>query len=264
MIKLVVTDVDGTIVPKDEILRGEVVAMKERLNANGIVYTLASGRQDCHLTDYVRQLGLDVPYIACNGCSIIHNGEAVLRKTIPLLPLRAVTEKAEEMGMSLMFGMDRSDFAYGVTDFILEQREKFNRYNETRRFTEDEWRTARIDKLYIVAKVRDGSLDHIEALCRELPWEFYYKRYSNKAIDILPREATKANAVRHVAEMLGVEMSEVMAIGDDLNDTEMLSAAGIGVAVANAQPGAKDAADYVTEGECYLGVIEAVQKFCGC
>ncbi len=263
-IKLVVTDMDGTIIPEDEVLRDEVVAMKERLNANGIVFTLASGRQDCHMTDYVKKLGLDVPYVACNGCAVMHNGVAVTRETIPMLPLRVIADKADEIGMSVLFGMDLCDFAYRATDFVLEQRRRFDRYHEVRRFTDEQWQTLRLDKLFIVAKVEDGSIGGIEELCRELPDEFYYKRYADRAIDILPRAASKANGVRQVADMLGVKMSEVMAVGDDMNDTEMLRAAGIGVAVANASPGAKEAADYVTVGECYTGVIEAVKRFCGC
>lgn len=76
MIKLVVTDVDGTIVAKDEILHPEVPALAKQLRRQGIIYTIATGRVESQVEEYVKQLELDdTPYIACNGGVIVRGGQ---------------------------------------------------------------------------------------------------------------------------------------------------------------------------------------------
>lgn len=263
VIKLVVTDVDGTIVPKDERLRDEVVAMAQKLRQQGICYTIATGRVASQVQDYVEQLGLgETPYIVCNGGTIVHRGQVVLHRTLPLRPLQPLVAVAEALEMSVLYSVDGVERACRLTDYVRQQQQDFGRYAQVEPFTQSMWEQHQIDKLVVMAKVRDGSLDAVEALCKELPAPFAYRRYANKAIELLHSDATKEKGLETLAQMLGVGMDEVLAVGDDLNDLGMLTAAGIGVAVQNAQPPAKEAADYVAKGECYLGVIEAVERFC--
>lgn len=262
MIKLVVTDVDGTIVGKDEILYQEMIDKVKQLKNQGIYYTIATGRVDGLVKEYVSKLELEVPYIACNGGTIIKGDKTIKRETIPLYELKKIITLADTMGMSLMYSIDGIETAYRETEYVLAQQRTYNRYHEVRDFTKEQWDAVRLDKLIVMAKVRDGSLDAIEKLCKTLPLTIGYKRYGNKAIDILSANATKARGIKEIIDILGISMDEVMTIGDDLNDVEMLKEAGIGVAVSNAQETVKQVADYVTEKACFEGVIEAIDKFC--
>ena len=263
MIKLVVTDVDGTIVAKDEILHPEVPALAKQLRRQGIIYTIATGRVESQVEEYVKQLELDdTPYIACNGGVIVRGGQVVFRRTVPLAPLRQAVAVAEALEMSVLYSKNGVERACRLTDYVRQQQRDFGRYQEVIPFDEKMWESLEIDKLVFMAKVRDGSLDAVEALCRRLPEEFGYKRYANKALEVLHRDSTKEKGVQSLADMLGIPMEQVMAVGDDLNDLGMLRAAGIGVAVGNAQEPAKEAADYVASAPCYEGVMEACQRFC--
>lgn len=261
MIRLIVTDVDGTIVGKDEVLCEEMVEFVEDLRRQGIDYTLATGRVEELVRPYVERLGICLPYAACNGGTIACRGKILERKTIPLRPLRRLIETADEMDMSVLYSVDGREMALRETDYVREQQIRYGRYLEPVPIQGEQWESLRVEKVIVMAKVRDGSIGAIETLCRQLAPAIGYKRYADKAIDILSPEALKENGVRNLARRLGLGMDQVLFVGDDLNDVASLREAGIGVAVANAQECAKEAADYVAAGCCYKGVIEAVEKF---
>lgn len=261
MIKLIVTDVDGTIVGKDEVLHQEYVDYVRKLQERGILYTIATGRTVGLAEAYVRALGITVPYVAGNGGCIMRGADAVFQKTIPLWAVRDIITKADQMGMSVLYTVDGTEYAYRATPYVRQQQQDFNRYHEPKGFLEEDWDRLKLDKVIVMAAVRDGSIGEIEMLCKQLPAEIGYKRYGDKAIDILHTEAKKEKGIRALAELLGISLDEVLFAGDDLNDVKALRAAGIGVAVANAQDRALEAADYITKGECYHGVMEAVDRF---
>lgn len=261
MIKLVVTDVDGTIVGKDEILHEEMITFAKELKEAGIWYTIATGRVEGLVFDYIKKMGIEIPYIACNGGTLVQGEKIIERNTIPLRELRELMELADKMEMSLMYSMDGVENAYRETPYVVQQQKEFGRYLKPRRVIEEEWGILQVDKVIVMSKVRDGSIGKIEELCRRLPKEIGYKRYADKSIDILSKESTKEMGVEKLAGYMNIRMEEVLFAGDDLNDIEIIKKAGVGVAVKNAQEPVKKAADYIAQQECYKGVIEAVKKF---
>ncbi|HHY37955.1 MAG TPA: HAD family phosphatase, partial [Clostridia bacterium] len=80
-------------------------------------------------------------------------------------------------------------------------------------------------------------------------------------VDFLHPQASKANALARLCEHLGIDSTEVLAIGDGENDLEMLRRAGIGALVSNAPEDLKVLVDYVSEGESTDGVIEIIERF---
>lgn len=83
------------------------------------------------------------------------------------------------------------------------------------------------------------------------------------AVHLTDPNVNKGSSLKLVAESMGIEMSDIMAIGDSENDIEFLERAGLSVAVANAAPELREMADYVTAGKYGDGVREAVHKFAG-
>lgn len=262
MIQLVVSDFDGTIVDRSERLHDEFVEFLREARQRGLEFTIATGRAKGMTEDIAAALNISIPYIVCNGGMIIHQGQILQEKTFSLSPLRAILLKADQMGMSILYSVNGIEIPYRSTSFTRELNQKFGRYPGEHQFSESEWRNMHLDKLIIYAKERDGSLGEIESLCKGLPELYHYKTYGNKAIDILHRDSSKENGMIKVAKMMGVPLSDIMAIGDDMNDIGMLKNAGVGVAVGNAQEATKNAADYVTSNHYYKGVMEAVQKLC--
>ena len=79
------------------------------------------------------------------------------------------------------------------------------------------------------------------------------------AVHIKSMDMNKGTALLEVAALMGLDVGDIMAIGDSANDIEMLRAAGLGVAVGNANPALKSIADMVTSGQYGAGVVEALE-----
>jgi hydroxymethylpyrimidine pyrophosphatase-like HAD family hydrolase len=79
-------------------------------------------------------------------------------------------------------------------------------------------------------------------------------------LEVLPDNVSKGKALLELCSILGIELSQTVAIGDHLNDLTMIQTAGLGVAVANAHESLKQQAGYVTIGEDSAGVAEVIEK----
>ena len=102
-------------------------------------------------------------------------------------------------------------------------------------------------------------------LLDELPRRFPKLAFSSSMpfnIEVNAPEATKGCALLTLCALLGVDPKDSMALGDGTNDLDMIRKAGIGVAMANAAPSVRAAADYVTESCNDGGFANAVKKFC--
>ncbi|MCD6492303.1 MAG: phosphoglycolate phosphatase [Archaeoglobaceae archaeon] len=84
---------------------------------------------------------------------------------------------------------------------------------------------------------------------------------SSFAYHIVDANVSKGKALRYIAEKIGLDVKDFLAIGDSENDIDLLKTAGFGVAVANADTKLKDAADLVTSKNDGEGVIEALEFF---
>lgn len=263
VVKLVISDMDGTLIGRDEILSDKAINIAERLRSQGIMFTIATGRVECMADDYVKKLGIEIPYIACNGVTIVRGKEVLRRNKVPFKGLRSIVEKADSMGMSLVYSIDGIESVYKVTPWVESQREKFDRYHRVHLPDEKEWERLYIDKLMVMDDVREGAIAILEEMCKDLPEDYGFTRYTNKSVEIVNRESTKASALQELVKILGIHMNEVLAVGDHQNDIEMIKEAGIGAAVFNATDGLKKEADYIASKPCVDGVSEIVEKFCG-
>ena len=81
-------------------------------------------------------------------------------------------------------------------------------------------------------------------------------------VEINDKNAHKGNAIRQLAQHLGLEMSQVLAFGDGSNDITMLQEAGIGVCMENGLDSVKAVADYITDSCDEDGVAKAIYRFC--
>lgn len=262
MIKLVVCDMDGTMIGHDEKIPPDAVDFIAALEAKGVMFTVATGRAEGYMRDKVAEMGLRHPYIATNGATIMEGGRAVVRKQFPIAQIREVAEFARTLGMSVLYTFEGEERVEEITDWVRYEGEKRGIAYQPRPFTEEEWETLRADKILIMDPVRAGKIDQLEEKVKATPGDFAYVRYRNKALEFNERSANKAAALGELARLLRVELHEVLAVGDDNNDIEMFQTAGISAAVGNVSEKARPFADYICKGELFEGVKEAVTKFC--
>lgn len=259
MIKLVVSDLDGTLIDHSEVITPEARAVVRYLQAKDIHFSLATGRVQGMSEHIARDLGISVPYVTSNGASLIQNGSVVKRITMSLEPLKDLINAADRLGMSIIYCPDGYEKVHGITPYILSQQNEKNRYHNIVPLDESVIKSVRVEKLTILDMDKTGIMDQLEPYAKALSSDFSYTRYGYQGIEVVPGGRNKAEGVADLATLLGLEMSEVLCIGDDENDLEMLSRAGYSATVGNALPKVRAMVDYAATGNRSVGVLEAVR-----
>ncbi|MDR0387384.1 MAG: HAD family hydrolase [Treponema sp.] len=262
MVKLVVCDIDGTLIEADEILDKKAPELVRLLETEGIGFSLASGRSDYLVRDYAEQLNLSIPYITCNGAALVHKGRRLREKLMPAAPLKEITELADSMGFSIVYSQQGGEWVWRETPWILKMRRCYNRYHQVHRFTPEQWENELLDKILIYDDSEQGGIDIIEEGCKKLFPQFTATRYMDCSVEIVNGGASKALGVIDLAAMLGISTDAILAVGDHQNDIEMIRAVGQGAAVGNATSALKAAASYICRADYFAGVFEAVNHFC--
>lgn len=112
---------------------------------------------------------------------------------------------------------------------------------------------------------KTNTEEKLDAGVTRLPkqlWEEYtILRIELVLLEVLNKKASKGNALKDLAHVLGYSGSKLMAIGDSGNDADLIEYAGIGVAMGNAVDAVKDVADAFTLTNSEDGVAEAIKRF---
>lgn len=267
---MVALDLDGTTLnSRKEISRRTVQAFHSAMNL-GVHIVVATGRTLSSLPNQLLHIdGLEY-VITSNGS---HITELAAMKTIyeDHIPPEAVEQIAglirgagisvetfvdgkayidrREYDDVLTNGSDFRDVEYiretrnpvpDILDFMLANREFIENINLNFRYIEDKerWRP-------VLEQIPDTTLTT----------SFIHN------FEIGGRSTSKAEALRFLMKKLDVNKEELMAAGDSLNDSAMLQLAGIGVAMANAEPEIREMADYVTDSNDGDGVAKAIERF---
>ncbi len=128
-------------------------------------------------------------------------------------------------------------------------------------FLERHFTLERIDPEYRITEIglrRDFDVESARELLKEFPEVEIVD--TGFAVHIKSKRINKGIGLKRIAQMMGLDVRELVAIGDSPNDVEMLKVSGFGVAVGNAHPEVKRVARMVTKGEYGAGVAEAVGK----
>ena len=243
-VKLIALDIDGTLLPYEGTYKGE---LSPRLRAavaglvdGGHTVVLASGRMRAGVLNIARELGLDTPFVAQEGC-LIANGDGKIMREIKLerrLAL-AVSDYAREAGYDYeWFSADR----YAVT----KESQATQYYAELGEVTAEchpHPESLGIDPSGVgVLGDRDSSSAVHRAL-EELHGDALHLLDFPFVTVALAPEATKGNGLSLIARDLGIPRSATVAIGDSVNDVSMLAWVGLGLATAKGDPRAHAAAN---------------------
>ena len=250
-VRLIALDIDGTILPYDgnasggdpsPRLRAAVAALVE----DGRTVMLASGRMRAGVIRVARQLGLETPFIAQEGCLIAHGDGAVVRELkIDRQLALEVSAYARESGLDYeWFSSDR----YAVTTESPATK-YYAELGEVTPEVHERPETLGIEPngVGVLADAEQSSTVHRE-LVERLGHSLHLLDFPFVTVALAP-EATKGHALSLVAQDMGIAASETVAIGDSVNDVSMLAWAGRGLAVAKGHQSAKDAANEVLPDE---------------
>lgn len=237
--KLILCDLDGTLLHSDKTISDYSKSILERCKENGILVGFSTSRGRTNIVPYEKLISPDV--LICNGgASIIIQNELRYTCTFTIEETRALLDAAYKV-----CGED-AEITVDLLDKILWNRtddkkstdyawnndfDDFKNFNEPAMKicvqTEDPKKAAEIGKVVPDCDILPFS---------DIPW--YKFSCSN---------ATKENGIRRVCELLNIKEENIIAFGDDHNDIGMLKMCGKGIAMQNAIPEVKTAADGITE-----------------
>ena len=261
-IKLLVSDIDDTLVHKETELDQETVSMIERLRERGIGFTLATGRMPYRAENFARQAGLTLPFIANNGSILCRDGQFCYRKMLYAGQFQDIFRRymKEDLDFTVIFSYPDRERPILETEWVKARRHKYKGYDEPLGDLDAVWEQE-VDKVYILDEKRSGIIGRAVEELRQKKCACSIFQYQQYSAEIVAEGCSKASGLRQLLKELGLKQSEVLAVGDHSNDIEMLLEAGIGAAVGNAQPELKAVADYTAQAERAAGVREIVRHF---
>lgn len=223
--KLLALDMDGTLLDEHSKISEENAKWIHAALDEGVTVMFSTGRGVQSALPYAEELKLRSPIVAVNGSDVWKEPNVLLKRVLMDVQLiRSMHELAAEY--------DTWFWAYAVEGV-------FNKEKWTEDITGIEWLkfgfyTEEADKLASIRR----TLESWNVL------EITNSHPSN--LELNPKGISKASGLNEVCKLLGLDMSQVIAMGDSLNDMAMIRAAGLGIAMGNAQEELKKAAKLVT------------------
>ncbi|MDT3959184.1 Cof-type HAD-IIB family hydrolase [Staphylococcus kloosii] len=282
MIKLIATDMDGTLLNAAHEISEENIQAIEYAQSQGITVVIATGRAFYEASTPIAQTDLKLPYICLNGAEVrdesfnisstsnlnrelidritdVLNKESIYYQIYtnigiytenPQRDLDIYIDIAERAGQQADVEKIKTGIQKRIDNGTLKVVDNYDKIKDT--------------PGEIVMKILafDSDLDKIDRVSKALAesGSLAVSSSSRGNIEITHADAQKGIALQTIADRLQVDISDVMAIGDNLNDVSMLERVGYSVAMANATDEVKATAKFETESNEDSGVGKAIMK----
>ena len=271
-IKLILLDLDGTLLTSDKKISPANYDALEKCVENGIHIVPSTGRFYGGMPQVVRDLPFVRYVVAVNGAQVydVKEDKVLCREEIPLDAAFRVFDELDQLPVIYDcymgdYGYDYVEMYERVDEFISDPRVnamvKGTRkpVPDLRAFLREQG--APLQKIQMFFKDMDRRAKELERLPKLFPDLTVTSSITNH-IEFNAKNANQGEALRFLCRHLGLDVSESMSFGDSSNDLSMIIAAGVGVAMANADKALLDAADYVTDTNDNDGVAKAIARFC--
>lgn len=263
MIKMVATDIDGTLLKWSFDYTPEVKATIKKLQKKGIKVVLVTGRMHCAALGIAKELGITEPIVSYQGGMIkefYKCDDVLMRCDMDSEKAIEIIDWAHRNDVHINLYMD--DILY-----VEKDSDTIRKYTDARFI---DYHVCKFDKLKIknvnkILAIDFNDADRVTGWVRDLS-KLYPDLYIIKSTpyfcEIASKNATKGSAVEFLANKWGIKQNEILAIGDQDNDIELLKAGGIKVAMGNSTDDLRTCADYITDTVDNNGWVKAVEKFC--
>jgi len=269
-VKLIVSDIDGTLLTSDRSLTKENIDAIIKAKEHGIKFTLSTGRVASMLDYYIKTLAIDTPIVSLNGAVVWDPVNSCSIFDIPM-------DEDELKGLLEIckyYQMDYCAMTMG-TNYFSKNSFRIERYREYNEFAkslgksimqldifDDEHRCIEGIKVYKLLITEKDPLRikpviaHLQTLTKT-----GYTSSEPGLLDIAEKTVNKGLGVQKLAESLHLQPEEVCALGDYDNDIAMLEYAGFSVAMGNAPQNVKEHAFYVTGTNDENGLAQVLEKY---
>lgn len=288
MYKLVAIDLDGTMLNSYGMVTENTKQVIKNTINKGTEVIIASGRPIDSIKTIAKEIGSENYFIAGNGALIydIKKDEIIYEKFMNKQKVLEIIKICEENSIAYNIYTEKTIIAKGLKYNVLyyykenlkkEENKKTNitivedvyeyiKNLENEKFLKitvcDETKSvfnSIIRKLRTVEDIDVLDVLHmsrkmIKQGTEDVPIEYYYTEISLKDVD-------KWNAIEYLANKMNISKDEIIAIGDNINDKEMIENAKVGIAMGQSTPVITEIADFVTTNNNEDGVAKALEKY---
>lgn len=274
-IRLLVTDIDGTLLNPSFRISDVDRSALQAAHQSGIQIILATGRRHDYALPVAQELGIPVWMISSNGALIrSSSGETFYADRLPATTARKLIRYMDEFRGHAVLTFDRPAQGALVLERADELHHSISRWIQHNSAyiqyvvpLEDALTEDPIQAMYCggVARMEElqDRLKQAEFLNEITLLRTQYDARDLCILDILNRECSKGHALRRWAEYHGIAREQIMAIGDNYNDLEMLEFAGLPVIMGNASEALKQSGWRVTASNAENGVAAALEQVLG-
>lgn len=264
MIKLIITDMDGTLLNSQNEINNEFWTIQEKLSKNGVIFAIASGRPYYNLVERFKTLKDSMLFISENGACVMFQEKEIYSNTM----------KREDIFFLL-------EICKNITGIVPILCGKKSAYVEKERYLNKNYDFEKeiskyYNKLEIVEDFNEVKDEFFKiAICDFLISENnsynYFKEYEEKFqvvlsgkiwMDLGKLDTSKGIAIKMTQESLNISYDETMIFGDYLNDYSMMTEGKYSYAMLNAHPQLKEISNFITKKDNdNNGVLETIKEY---
>lgn len=261
MIKLIASDMDGTLLDQNKKLPEDFFEVLDKLHDKDINFVVASGRCYCTLHDNFSPYSDRLDYIADNGANIIINGRNVYTSLIERKYVTEIIKQYQALERKnvyvLLCGTKGTYYDHNCTKF---SEEIFNYY--LNRICVKDLTTIDDDIFKISIYDENGPENYSYPILNGIYKDRFNLEISGTYwVDIVNKDVNKGVALKRIQEMLDVSPDETMVFGDFYNDIKLLQQAKYSFVMKNANDDMFQYGNYVAEPNTENGVIKAIYQY---
>ncbi len=263
-IRLIACDLDGTLLDAAHDIHADFWPLLAQLQARGILFCPASGRQYFKLREQFAQAGDRLAYIAENGTFVVHCGEEIRADCLPPTvahALIATTRKLQATGAragSVLCGKRSAYIEWKEPAFHAEVSRYYKRLEVV-----DDLLDVQDDFLKVAVFDFESSQHNVYPVFAHFADTHQVVVSGLHWLDVMAAHANKGTGLRHLQEMLGISPAQTMVFGDYLNDLEMMDQATYAYAMENAHPDLKARARFIAPANTDNGVVRTIRHVLG-
>ena len=256
MIKMIATDIDGTILKWGLDFSPAMKSCVKRLKEAKVKMVLVTGRMHCAALPVAKELGLETPIISYQGGLIkTYEGETLFQENLNSDYAKEIIKWARENNIHINLYLDDKLFVDIVKSYT---DGKFIDYTVC---NFDDLEITNVNKILAIDLTDPEKVTGWVNLLREKYPDLYIVKSTPYFCEIGSKDAKKSKGVQFLCHMWGIKPEDVLTIGDQNNDIDLVQCGGIGVAMGNGTPELKECADFVTDTVENDGFVKAINKF---
>lgn len=246
MIKLVASDIDGTLLPEGQTqLNPEIYDIIRELKKHNVLFVAASGRQLDSQQLLFAPVANEISYISENGAIYMHEGKRfVISEFDRDFAMRIIGEVEKKPNCKLSISTPSTQYIKSGDNEFYEHMSNYLKYNVTTIDSFQDIDEPIVKIAFLDSVTTQESYEHFQALFGN---EIKIANAGNLWIDFIPFTSNKGTALKFLLEKMNLTPAEVITFGDQQNDIEMLEYTETSYAMAHAKPDVQKHATDITE-----------------